>query len=52
VWPGFKMRPVFLKITEIQRDRSGLISEKSALFTQKNQHCSSEIVHRKIGAKI
>jgi hypothetical protein len=29
------MRPVFPKITEIQRDRSGPISEKSALFTQK-----------------
>jgi hypothetical protein len=37
------MRPVFPKITEIQRDRSGPISEKSALFTNKK----ISTVHRK-----
>jgi hypothetical protein len=32
---GLKMRPIFLKITEIRRDLPGLISEKSALFIRK-----------------
>jgi hypothetical protein len=33
---GLKMRPVFLKISEIRQDRLAPISEKQALFTKKS----------------
>jgi hypothetical protein len=39
------MQLIFLKIAEVRRDRSDLISKKSVLFIKKalkNRHCSSK----------
>jgi hypothetical protein len=51
---GLKMRPVFLKIAEIQWDRLGPISEKLAQFIKKLALFTKKIstVHQRIDPKI